>query len=259
MPATTPLLLLATLLQGPALPPPAASVYHVSPNRDIAITLGASVATLFAYLYADELITPRCPCDPGEVNGFDRGAIGNTNATARALSDLTAAAAVGVPLVLDAIDLGQGKAFVDDAIVFTQTLAINSVLVGATKILAHRPLPRTYAGDSILIGKPEGYRSFYSGHTSLVFAALSASAMTIRLRYGEKTWPWIVTLVAGTSVGIERIADGRHFPTDVIVGAVMGTAVGIAVPALHARAPTNIGWRVGPSSDGWLLGMTYQF
>ena len=250
--------LLAALLQGSVSP---SSVYQVSVNRDIAVTLGASVATLLSYLYADRLITPRCPCDPQEVNAFDRGAIGNTNATARTLSDLTAAAAVGVPLVLDAIDLKQGAALVDDAIVFAQTLATNSLLVGVTKIIVHRPLPRTYAGDSVLIAKPEGYRSFYSGHTSLVFAALSASAMTIHLRYGAKTWPWVVTAVVGSSVAIERVADGRHFPTDVMVGAIIGTTVGIVVPRLHALkkphfpAPTVTPIRGGGAG----VGMSFRF
>lgn len=255
----THLLLLATLVQGaPARPQ---SVYNVSPKRDVAIILGASVTTLLGYVYADRLITPHCPCDPGEVNAFDRGAIGNTSPAARTLSDLTAAAAVGVPLVLDAVNLGQSRALVDDAIVFAQTLAINGVLVSATKIIVHRPLPRTYAGDSLLIGKPEGYRSFYSGHTSLVFAALSASAMTVRLRYGEKTWPWIVTAVVGTSVGIERVADGRHFPTDVIVGAVVGTAVGIVVPSLHARAGDRVPAPVLQPipGGGAALGMSVRF
>jgi len=254
-----PLLLVLALLQAPPARPP--SVYRVSVNRDVAVTLGASVATLLAYVYADQLITPRCPCDPQGVNAFDRGAIGNTNAAARKLSDLTAAAAVGLPLVLDAIQLGQGEAFVDDAIVFTQALAVNSVLVGVTKILVHRPLPRTYSGDSILIGKPEGYRSFYSGHTSLVFAALSASATTVQLRYGKKTWPWIVTLVVGTSVGIERVADGRHFPTDVMVGAAMGTAIGIVVPRLHARADRRLTAPVLQERPGGgvVLGMSYRF
>jgi membrane-associated phospholipid phosphatase len=256
-------LLLLVVLQAAPQPPrlDSARVYRVRPGVDVPITLGASVTTLLAYLYADHLITPYCPCDPRGVNAFDRGAIGNTSATARRLSDATAAAALGVPLVLDAIDLGPSEALMNDAIVFAQTWAINGLLVGATKIIVHRPLPRTYAGDSILIGKPEGYRSFYSGHTSSVFAALSAAAMTIRLRYGEKTWPWVVTALVGTSVGIERVADGRHFPSDVIVGAVMGTATGILVPSLHARrrAP-RISPTVAPVPGGGVaLSVTYRF
>ncbi len=224
------LILLAVLLQGPQ------SVYHVSAAVDIPVTVGAGLLLAVPNFYADRLIKPRCPCDPSEVNAFDRGAIGNKSTTAATLSDVTVGVVILAPLVFDAVDLGGfNQAWWEDAVVFGQTLAINGALVTAAKYIAQRPLPRTYAGDPSLIDKPEGYRSFYSGHTSNAFAALSATAMTIRLRYGEKTWPWIVTGVIGTSVAVERVAAGRHFPTDVIAGAVMGTAVGIVVPWLHSR------------------------
>jgi membrane-associated phospholipid phosphatase len=145
-------------------------------------------------------------------------------------------------------------------VVFSQTLAVNGALVTAAKFLVQRPLPRTYAGDPSLIDRPEGYRSFYSGHTSLVFAGLSATAMTIRLRHGTKVWPWIVTGLVGTSVAVERVADGRHFPTDVITAAIMGSAVGIVVPALHARGRhSHGGLIIGPTSHGLRLGFTHPF
>ncbi|HWC73472.1 MAG TPA: phosphatase PAP2 family protein [Gemmatimonadales bacterium] len=224
------LMLVVALLQG------SQSVYHVSAAVDIPVTIGAAAATALPYVYETRLITPRCPCDPHAVNAFDRGAIGNKSAVAKSLSDISVGVVVVAPLVIDAIDLGGvNQAWSEDAVVFAQTLLVNGALVTATKYLVQRPLPRTYAGDPSLINRPEGYRSFYSGHTSLVFAGLSATAMTIRLRYGEQTWPWVVAGVLGTSVAVERVADGRHFPTDVIAAAVMGTAVGIVVPALHSR------------------------
>jgi membrane-associated phospholipid phosphatase len=224
------LVLLAALLQGPQ------SVYHISPAIDITVTVGAGLALGLPYLKAERSITPRCPCDPQRVNALDRGAIGNTSRLAKKLSDVTVGVALTAPLVVDAIDLGGlNETWGEDALVYAQTLAISGALVTATKLIVQRPRPRTYAGDPDLTGKPDGYHSFYSSHTSFTFAALSASAMTMRLRYGEKTWPWVMTAVVGSSVAIERVADGRHFPTDVIVGAVVGTAVGIAVPALHKR------------------------
>jgi len=246
--------LILALMQGPQ------SVYRISASVDIPVTLGAALAGAVPYFYSDRLIKPRCPCDPAEVNGFDRGAIGNTNPTAANLSDVTVTVVIAAPLVLNAIDLGLNDVWMEDAVVFAQTLAINNALVTAAKFIAQRPLPRTYAGDPNLIDKPEGYRSFYSGHTSTTFAALSATAMTIRLRYGEKTWPWIVTGVVGTSVALERVADGRHFPTDVLVGAVMGTAVGIAVPWLHSRstAPGSVSASAHPQG-GLAVGWRLQF
>lgn len=248
------LILIAMLLQEPV------SIYHVSPKVDIPVTLGAALASALPNVYSDRLIKPRCPCDPAEVNAFDRGAIGNQNATAAKLSDVTVGVVIVAPLALDAIDLGGfNEVWWEDAVVFAQTLAINSALVTAAKYIAQRPLPRTYAGDPGLIDRPEGYRSFYSGHTSTAFAALSATAMTIRLRYGEKTWPWVLTGVVGTSVAIERVADGRHFPTDVIVGAVMGTAVGIIVPQLHSRGGAGSAQATRRSRGGFQMGWRLQF
>jgi membrane-associated phospholipid phosphatase len=212
-----------------------ASVYHVKPKLDVPVMLAGAAALIIPYAYADRLITPRCPCDPRGVNAFDRPAIGNHSAIAKSLSDVTVATVLVAPLAIDMLALGRSRPWLDDAVVFGQTLVVNGALVTAAKFIVQRPLPRTYAGDPNMMAKPEGYRSFYSGHTSLVFAGLAATAMTIRLRYGEKTWPWVIMGVLGSSVAVERVADGRHFPSDVIVGALMGTAVGVAVPLLHRK------------------------
>jgi membrane-associated phospholipid phosphatase len=239
---------------------PSRSVYHFSPQVDVPITLVGAAGIALPYLFEHQLIRRRCPCDPRTVNAFDRGAIGNRSDFARHLSDATVAAAVVVPLVLDAKAVGAGRVWNEDAAVLFETLAVNGALVTAVKYIVQRPLPRTYAGDSALIVEPEGYRAFYSGHTSTAFAGLAAAAMTLRYRYGAKAWPWIVTGVVGTSVAIERVADGRHFPSDVIVGAVMGTAVGIVVPALHARHGGRARLSTQPLRDGRVaVGINWTF
>jgi membrane-associated phospholipid phosphatase len=85
------------------------------------------------------------------------------------------------------------------------------------------------------VSSANGYRSFYSGHVALTFTALSAAAFTINERFGWTLVPWLVTGLVGASVAVERVAAGWHFPTDVMVGAVMGTAVGVLVPLIHLR------------------------
>jgi membrane-associated phospholipid phosphatase len=59
--------------------------------------------------------------------------------------------------------------------------------------------------------------------------------MTATLRYDAGAWPWVATGLLGTSVAVERVLAGRHFYTDVIVGAVAGTVFGVTIPLLHRR------------------------
>ena len=234
-------LLLALTCAEPPPPEPPVTVYRLHPAVDAPIIAGAALAITVPTLLAEEIIRRRCPCDPSEINGFDRGAVGNHDAFADVTSDVTAVLAMTAPPLLDLVDVGGGHAFQVDAVVFAETLLVNGALVEIAKYAVQRPLPRTYAGDRSLIDSPGGYRSFYSGHTSTVFAALTASAMTLRLRHGERWWPWVVDGVVGSSVAVERVAAGRHFPTDVLVGALAGTVVGVVVPALHAsRSPVTI-------------------
>lgn len=209
--------------------------YRIRPALDLPVTAGLLVAAGVPYLFP-HLITPSCPCDPADVNRFDRIAIGHRSAVAATASDVTAALALAVPPLADALHLGLGAPLAADATVFAETLAVNSALVVAAKYGVRRPLPLTYDGDPRYVRSQGGYRSFYSGHTSTVVAALTASAWTMRWRDGERGWPWAVVAAAGSSVGVERVLAGRHFPTDVIVGAAAGFAVGTAVPWLHRRA-----------------------
>src|SRR5205814_9635415 len=135
------------------------------------------------------------------------------------------------------------------ATVFAETVAINGALVSITKVAVRRPLPRVYEGDPQLIDRTRGYRSFYSGHASYAFSALSATSVTVALRYHRPLVPWLVTVLAGASVAVERVLGGYHFPTDVIVGSAVGTAVRVAVPLLHRRSsPVRLALR--PAQGG---------
>jgi membrane-associated phospholipid phosphatase len=150
-------------------------------------------------------------------------------------SDATVALAVAVPAIADGVRLGFGPALREDLTILTETLAVNAAIVTGVKYLVQRPLPVTYARRDGLPAQAQGYRSFYSGHTSTAVAALTASAWTLQFRDGPSAWPWVVTGVVGASVATERVLAGRHFPTDVAVGAAAGFAVGTAIPWLHRR------------------------
>jgi membrane-associated phospholipid phosphatase len=83
----------------------------------------------------------------------------------------------------------------------------------------------------------EENRSFFSLDTSFAFSA-AACGTTLAYLHGYEIAPWILGGGAAfaTTAGVLRIAADMHWATDVIVGALAGTAVGVSVPlALHRR------------------------
>jgi membrane-associated phospholipid phosphatase len=217
----------------PAQPPK--EVYDLHLAVDVPITIAGGALTLAREFVASRLVTFTCPCDPSSVNGADRWAVGYHNHAAALASEVTL---YGVPLLLpliDLADLGATRPLAQDLAVFAETLAVDAAIRNIVDFASARPRPLTYAGDPGQLRRPEGYLSFYAGHVATVVAALSAASYTIRRRYGEQVWPWIVTALVGASVAVERVAAGLHFPTDVVAGAAVGAANGITIPWLHAR------------------------
>jgi len=216
-------------------PTPTRDVYEVHLAVDVPVTVVAASAGLIRILFEDQLARKSCPCDPAGINALDRGTVGNDSATASVAANVTVYGVMAALPLADLLDVGFGRTWGEDFMVYAETLAIDTALQNATNFIVSRPRPRTYAGDPAFLNSGEGYLSFYAGHVSTAFAMTSAAAFTIRHRHGEQVWPWVVAGVVASSVAVERVASGHHFPTDVAVGAVAGTAIGITVPWLHLR------------------------
>ncbi|MBD0328696.1 MAG: phosphatase PAP2 family protein [Thermoleophilia bacterium] len=87
--------------------------------------------------------------------------------------------------------------------------------------------PLADASVSAAVSLPEGY-SFPSGHATTAFAAAAAvSAFHPRLR--------LPLFGLAALVALSRVYLGVHFTTDVLVGAVLGTTIGLASAALTRR------------------------
>jgi membrane-associated phospholipid phosphatase len=96
-------------------------------------------------------------------------------------------------------------------------------------------------------GRDDAFRSFPSGHTTAAFAA--AAAVTSET---SRWWPnsryYIGPAMFGGAalVGISRMYNNRHWASDVLVGAGIGTFAGLKVVRYHHTHPDN---RI----DRWLL------
>ena len=90
-------------------------------------------------------------------------------------------------------------------------------------------------------GDPNDYDlSFFSGHTTAAFSIAVASGTVATMRgYRLAPWVWAQGLAIAVVTGYLRIAADEHYFTDVLTGAVVGSAFGFGVPYLFHRPGAN--------------------
>ncbi len=147
----------------------------------------------------------------------------------------------GIPLAWEVGLAAQEKRswilLAEELVILSEVLALSSglnLLFRSFEIQA-RPLNSNSKAPVSEKG-PESSGSFYSGHASGSFAA---SAFIITLwahRYPSpqtKWWGAAASLTLATGISALRVAAGKHYPSDVIAGAAMGTLIGYSIPKLH--------------------------
>lgn len=158
------------------------------------------------------------------------------------ISDLTLAATVVAPIAYltgATIEDADG----DRLMLYTEALAINLALFQGAKRLVQRPRPYLYstlpgvARYAATQGE-DAYRSFYSAHAATAFCTATAGAYLAALSgsRGMRHAAWGGGFAGAAAVANLRVRAGKHFYSDVAIGALIGIAIGYAVPALHADA-----------------------
>ena len=104
-------------------------------------------------------------------------------------------------------------------------MALNYAVTFSTKRLVQRPRP--FTDDPARIDpsyKPKDY-SFPSGHASSAFNWATSIVLYAHFHYGKS--PWWITVPAytyATSIAMSRLVMGVHYPSDILMGALIGTA-----------------------------------
>ena len=117
------------------------------------------------------------------------------------------------------------------ALAATASFLIASALNAIIKGLVDRSRPPAAMGFEALVGVP-GSPSFPSGHAMSAFAAAAAVAVLApRLR--------VPVLALAAVIAFSRVYLGVHFWLDILVGSVLGAAIGMLVATALRRAATR--------------------
>ena len=252
--------------------PPA---FHVQPDRpvtvaapedrivyrarvDLPVTVAATAAWIVSELDKARLVEVACEwCDRAPdgrdtLNGFDawgrRALMWRHSGRAISLSNVTAF--VLAPVASYGLDwyaasrAGRASDAPVDAILITEALAIASDTTQALKFTIGRQRPFVHAlapgAKATTPQSADNNTSFPSEHTTLAFSLVTAGTEVASLRgYRLAPWIWRAGLPVAVLTAYFRVAADRHYLTDVLAGAGVGSAIGFAVPYLGHRNRTD--------------------
>jgi membrane-associated phospholipid phosphatase len=223
-------------------------------RSDIAWTLIPLLLWLAAIYSRGFIIRPHCAqqpetCTVDSLLPMDRPAVGleirNADSLSFTTQGLSGIVALSVPPLwhLTTVILGQATpvgalaALGTDLVIFTQTTAFNGLFTESAHLITQRPRPFVYA-DPARATDFANYTSFYSGHTSFSAAATVFLLLTLA---GRGAAVWLLGLAGATSyglmslTGLYRVLAGRHFPTDVLMGALAGACVAVLIALRHRQ------------------------
>ena len=165
---------------------------------------------------------PSCaPCDPVTLPGIDRWVVSTERREWGLVSDVALLGLAGGTWY-ELNQRSNGNAHVAASFEATVwTFGVNQL----AKALFNRNRPVLYSEDAVEAqGSVNSHRSMYSGHTSVSFAMGTSYYLSMSGKDGfDRSWP----LISAATIAGLRLAAAKHFPTDVVVGAVVGTATAI--------------------------------
>jgi membrane-associated phospholipid phosphatase len=218
-------------------------------------------------LKVDSKVVPPEGLDRGNVHwSFDRSIIGRNNVRADQESDSYRNAAVAYPVVLAFVNASSGDRLggtLRRSLLYAEAIAVSEGIAKLMKGVTDRPRPFTYLRTdqrpddaAYNVAMDEAFRSMPSGHATISFCAAGFAMTDQLLSRPQSSWQERVGVaglggfLAGMTAGL-RVEGGQHFPSDVIVGGLIGTASGVSVPLLHHYVSREGKRTPMPSARAW--------
>lgn len=224
----------------------AQSQYEFSSGSDIPIISGITFIGGTAYFLNNENSIPPEEMDKlnrWEINFIDRGATDNWSENSAFASDILLGFMMLAPLGMIADNNIANNAGVFLSI-YSESQLLNSTSTYLIKNIFRRKRPFLYNPEAPISKKIENdaIKSFPSGHTSSAFCSavfIGSTYEGYNLNPNLRGLIWVSGITLATTTALLRYFAGKHYPTDIISGAILGSMIGYFIPKLHETDNKN--------------------
>lgn len=249
------IILLTLFFVGESFSKEKASIPSLSLGLDVSLGVVSASVALTGLYFIKNTEVPNKIKDKSTLLPWDKPFAGVYSPKADFLSDIFNGGSLILPIAVGGIALGQDHLnsgeFLSILAMYGEALALQSGLNLLIRSFQLWPRPYLYKDSKRKKASGEAYGSFYSGHVSASFTgAVFSSYLFYKLMPNSKAKYWATGASFGlaTAVAIFRVAAGKHYPTDILAGALVGSGVSVGVIALHEYFQSDVSLSVAPGS-----------
>jgi membrane-associated phospholipid phosphatase len=153
------------------------------------------------------------------------------------------------------------------AFLYLETMSVTGLIGTSATYFVNQYRPYVYTpGTSMDLKMNQNSKnSFFAGHVEIIATSTFFISEVYSGYYPESKIKWLFFGIAGAAtagMGYMRLEAGMHFPSDILLGAGVGTLSGIMVPYLHNHKLIKnpaLSFMPYSGNDTYGLTMVYKF
>lgn len=217
------------------------SIYSLSPAREVSLFSAGISFNALGYIQSRNTSVLKMEeiekLKRSDLDGLDRTATYNYSVKARHASDKLLLGSMVLPATI-MFDPNQRNQLGEKTTILLQTYLINAGSTLLVKSLVRRTRPFVYNENAPLSEKlkADARMSFFSGHTSFTASSTFFTASMLTANGQNRNIApiiWSSAAILPAVQGYLRWKAGKHFPTDIFIGYVIGAGLGYLIPKIH--------------------------
>jgi len=210
--------------------------YDIELNRELYITGINSLILTISYINHSEFDLSdisKITLDEKKIPFPDNLYYQNYNKMISDISDYFLGFNIALPLITNFNSFKENNSLY---IIYLENLLSTFALTSLVKTTFKRARPFNYSKNDFKDSQKDDFYSFFSGHTSLAFSSAVFNCIIfskLNANYEYKNLVWILSLTNSSITAFLRVLAGKHFISDVIFGAIIGSSVAYLITEIH--------------------------